>query len=255
MNGKTLKITSLNISRNNPLGKRALSLIHKKRKPDIICLQEVPMRRIDHVKKLGYTVGQAIDYQHAKKSGYIATGLKEKNALISIDRARYYDEPIHAPLRLFYTKIAKVREVHESLVTTFRCQGKVLRVVNMHLSIACRPEVRIAQLTKILSRYADERTIFCGDLNVVADPLFKFFGGWLFGYKLSDYFFDERRKVNELIKSFNLQNPFAKRNTSIFPLYTQFDHILVPENMKIVRKKLFKVAFSDHKGLQLDIGI
>ena len=123
VNNSALRITSFNISRGNPFGRRALRILAK-RKSDILCLQEVAEKRLGHIEKLGYTLGKVADYQHEKgKTGYIVTGIKSKVSLISVEKARYYDDPIKVPWGIIYSKVAKLRERHEGLVTTIRYKG------------------------------------------------------------------------------------------------------------------------------------
>ncbi len=255
MEQKPLRIVSLNVGRKNPFGKLALRMTHR-RLPDIVCLQEVLQSRIDHLTKLGYKTGQVADYQHiGGQTGFVTTGVRSAQSIISVEKARYYDSPIAVPWAFIYQKVAKLRERHEGLVTTFRRNGEKYRVVNLHLSTACGPRVRISQLTKMLQRFADGRTIFCGDFNIVSDMMFKIIAGWACGYTLGDYFYDERKEVNKIVKDYHLQNPFAHLKTTNYPFHQQLDHILIPEGMKIVRKRMFKVPISDHKALLVDLAI
>ena len=245
-----LTIITANIGYKNLFGKRAVVRLHN-RKPEVLCLQEVLQSRTEHLKELGYQTGKAEDYRHiGNKSGYVITGMKTKNAVISLERVQYADKRIVSLWGwLIYTKIAKLREKYEAVMSTFRYQGKIYRVVNAHLSIACRPQVRVAQLATLLKRYADGRTIFCGDFNIVSDALFRLMIGWACGYHIEDYFYNERAEVNKLIVQYKLQSPFAKRKTTRYPFHQQFDHILVPECFEIKRKKMIKISLSDHKAL------
>lgn len=250
MNNGELTIISANISRKNPLGKRALSILHRKR-PHILCLQEVLQQRLDILKNLGYQVGKTIDHQHISgKTGFIATAVQDKGSVISFNRVRYYDEHINSFWDKFaFQKISRLKEWHEALVLKFRHKGKLYRVVNVHLSMACGPQTRIAQLEALLRRCADGKTIFCGDLNIVNDMLFKLGAGWACGYRLRDYFFDERKAANNLISRHGLRNLFAKKKTIKWPFRQQFDHILIPKTWQVLHKCMKRIPLSDHKAL------
>ena len=226
-----------------------------KRKPDVLCLQEVLQGRVDYLKELGYSTCSVEDYQHIKgQTGYIATGVKNKRKFIESGRYRYFAGKMDSLWsKLIYTKMYKMNEMHESLVTTVRQNGQLLRIVNVHLSTACGPQVRVEQIRKVLEKFSDERSIICGDFNVISDPFYKIFAGWACGYRLQDYFFDERAEVNRIIKEHDFQNPFARKKTTVFPFYQQLDHILVPRSIKIASKKIYKIALSDHRALSVDI--
>jgi endonuclease/exonuclease/phosphatase family metal-dependent hydrolase len=250
VNQGELVIISANISRKNPLGKRALSSLLRKR-PHILCLQEVLQQRLDILSSVDYHVGKTVDHQHTKdKTGYIATAVRNKESVISFNRIRYFDEHINSFWdKVAFQKISKLKEWHEALVLTFRHKGQLYRVVNVHLSMACGPKTRIAQLETVLKKCADGKTIFCGDFNIVNDMLFKIGAGWACGYRLQDYFFDERRAANDLFKRYGLRNLFAKKKTIKWPFRQQFDHILVPKDWHVLHRRMKRIPLSDHKAL------
>ena len=81
-----LTIITANIGYKNLYGRRAITQLHK-RKPDVLCLQEVLQSRAEHLKELGYQTGKAEDYRHiGNKSGYVLTGMKTRNAVIKTAR-------------------------------------------------------------------------------------------------------------------------------------------------------------------------
>ena len=79
--------------------------------------------------------------------------------------------------------------------------------------------------------------------------------GWACGYTWSDYWYDERAEINKLLAKYGYQNPFARRKTTRFPFHVQLDHILVPNKLKITKKRMFKVPLSDHKALMVEVEI
>jgi len=219
--------------------------------PDILCLQEIVAKRIATLKNWNFHVGQAEDYRHINgSSSYIATAMIDKKSVISFEKIKYAERHHQSwTSRWVYEKIAKLYERYDAVVATFRWKGKVYRVVNAHLSIACRPQERVVQLETLLKRYADGRTVFCGDFNVINDMLFRLFFSWSFGYRLLDYFYDERKAINNLINQFELNNIFARKKTIRWPFRQQFDHILTPKSWKIIRKRMVRLPLSDHKAL------
>jgi len=245
-----LTIITANISRKNPLGKRALSLLHRKR-PHILCLQEILQSRIEVLEKLGYHVGKAEDYRHiGSHTGYLATAVKDKKSVVSSEKIRYYkSEEKPWWVRFYHERVSGVYERHDAILTTFRFRGKIYRVVNAHLSLACRPKVRVEELTNLISKYADGRTIICGDFNIINDVLNRLVSGWAFGYWWSDYWYDERAAANKLFAEYGLVNIFAKKKTTRLPFLLQFDHILIPKAFHVVRKRLSRIPLSDHKAL------
>lgn len=245
-----LTIITANVSWKNPAGKRIVRKLHRK-KADIVCVQEIMHRHVEELKVLGYAVGQAEDYRHEKgMSSYVATGIVSKKSVISLERVRYSEKKVNSIAGWYiYGKIAKLHERYEAVLATFRWKGKIYRLVNAHLSIACRPQDRVAQLEVLLRRYADGRTMFCGDFNIVSDSIFRLLFGWLLGYRLVDFFYDERREVNRLIKQYKLQNIFAHKKTVRWPFRQQFDHILIPIGWQVKKKRMLRLPLSDHRAL------
>jgi len=248
-----MKIINWNLYYENKNLEKSLSLILSKN-PDIICLQEFNYKKFSLLKKYKrYRFFHAKSFSILKKSfeepGYLVVGLKK---------------PIDGKIKVTSTPKLYVNnwvkwfmgwnEGLGSLIMNIKIENKEIRLFNLHLSCAATPSQRLTEM-KFFMKYLrpDGNNIVCGDFNVSGKHYHKLFG-WLFGFKLKDYFSNERKSFNHLFKKYELKNIFKNKITYPF-LNLQLDHILIPKKWGVLKKIVIKksISYSDHFMLFSDI--
>jgi endonuclease/exonuclease/phosphatase family metal-dependent hydrolase len=113
--------------------------------------------------------------------------------------------------------------------------------------------VRLKNLGQVLSYIIPGKTIICGDFNIAENKMYIRGTGWLRGYKKKDYQIKERTVVNEIIKQTGSVNIFQNKNSTRLPIKLQFDHILIPKGMSLIRNKLLNVKGTEHRACVVEI--
>jgi endonuclease/exonuclease/phosphatase family metal-dependent hydrolase len=252
-----MRIISWNINKGNIFAHKAI-IAALKEKPDILCLQEVSLNALDFIKKIpGYSVTASYDFlsKNPKKHGYTVT--LSKFPVLDVLEIPYDNQGNTSLLdRIVYKLINKSVEQHNAIIVTMQTNTTPLRVVNTRLSCAVNSRNRILEFKTLISRVPqDISVIYCGDFNVVDSPLFNRLTGWLRGFKKIDYRIDEREEFEKLFERIHCVNIFKGLSTHVikYPLL-QFDHILIPNTMKLIHKVVSKNHYgSDHKMLLADV--
>ncbi|HLD50989.1 hypothetical protein A3K34_02360 [candidate division WWE3 bacterium RIFOXYC1_FULL_40_10] len=247
-----MKIISWNVRTGNKRLHRALNDILNK-EPDVVCFQEWPKRRLNLLTGLNsYALHLIPDVMsdNPLKGSYICT--LTKLPVVSSKTIEYATKaPASLLSKVCYEGFNKTKEVHKALVITLLYNNATFEVANFRLSCAVGPRTRQRYLDTILRTHGANKRIYCGDFNTVDGLLMKAWG-WALGYKKADFLFNERGELEKKIQELNLTNPFNGMCTT-FPKWSrkmQFDHILIPNELKLSEKKMLKKSMgSDHRVL------
>jgi endonuclease/exonuclease/phosphatase family metal-dependent hydrolase len=250
-----LRIVSANTAMKPYIAKQLHELINSVEYPTIFCFQEARGTFSRLLAPYGYTTTQTLDLEHAKAKHIFVTTSVHHSLVSKTKEATYYHEGIKSIWNnIVYRFLARLIEHHQALITDLEIpEFGHLRVINAHLSASSNPEVRLKSLGQLLSYVIPGRTILCGDLNIAENKLFIRGTGWLRGYKKRHYRVKERTIVNSIIKDAGLINVFENKNTTKLPIKLQFDHILVPHNITVVKSKMVKVKGTEHKTCIVDV--
>lgn len=253
-----MKIITWNVRRSNAsvrlLIEHALSL-----SPDVICFQELPLSMLAHVKNTGYDVSYTYDFISRKndKSGLICTLTKAKP--VSRRVIEYSNVRSGSILnRLVYVGMTGSVEQHCAPIVVIKDDRTPtpIQIVNARLSCAVGTLERLAEFRTIVA-HLDPKipAILAGDFNIVDNWWFNLFTGWIRGFKLREYFLNERAEFERIVTANGYRNIFRKRSTTVTnrPIL-QFDHILIPGQATVVSHHVEKKRFgSDHRMLVADL--
>lgn len=226
--------------------------------PDVICFQELSEPMLTYVKQKKYVptfTHDAVNYRNSKKTLYICTLTKHKPV-----RSRVVEySQVHSTSflsRVIYEKIIRSKEKHEAPIVEIAAGNSHVQIANARLSCAVGTRQRLSEFTGILSQLKPNiPAVIAGDFNIVDNQLFNLLTGWIRGFRLSEYFLNERREFETIVHANGYTNIFRKQSTSItnHPLL-QFDHILVPNSAHVTYHHIEKKRFgSDHRMLIADI--
>lgn len=253
-----MKILSWNVSYTN---RKISDLLEYAvaQKADIMCFQELPYRFLKELKKIkNYEIifiEDFINKNHKKSSFLVSMSKVEIGAKKTF---KYYNEDAKSLLnKILYKKVWEMTEVHKSLIIEIKNKSRIYSISNVHLACSVDPNSRLSFLEKMINNFNSKTiNIIVGDLNIRDGKLFSLLTGFFSNYSLKQYFLDERKIFKQIIKKAQLKNPFSKHHTSVFPWTSiiQWDHILLPSNIKIKKKIISKKSFgSDHKMILLEI--
>lgn len=261
-----IKIITWNMLFKNKELDRAYEFLLKEN-ADIICIQETPKKFLEMLKKTNYNIFYGINT--TIKPNMITKG-KEKlyNVILSkheiINSKEYLIiNNLKNKLRtnIFITFMIPFGWEHtnpksNSIYTDIKVNNKIIRVSCTKLKLVSGVSERLKQFNIVLSNTSKKhRNIICGDFNIVENKLIKPFT-WFIGSTFKEIFLQSERKIfQEKFRKFNLKNPFLG-NTTIPAMKNQSDHILVPENMRVISKKVCIDSYgSDHYPLILEVEI
>lgn len=227
-------------------------------KPDILCLQEVPELRLAEINKLGYHLVYAQDFKGKRKqTKNTYTCILTKHRPVSQKIANLH-RATHRSLmtRVMYSFIRGITENHSASIISIRYENRILQIASTRLSCAISMGDRLASLVSLANELdATVPAIVCGDFNIMDSKLLNVLSGWTRGFTLKGYFLNERKEFERIIAQLGLTNIFKNRSTFFtkFPRL-QFDHILIPEEARVVYQEIGKRTFgSDHRMLLVDI--
>lgn len=226
--------------------------------PDVLCLQEVPQSRLPDIEKLGYHVVHSRDFVGRKKESKNSyTCILTKHRPISQKIATLH-RTTHKSLmtRIMYSFIRGITEKHNAPIISIRYGDHILQIASTRLSCAISMGDRLAGIMS-LAKELDPSVpaIVCGDLNIMDPNLLNILSGWTRGFTLKGYFLNERKEFERIITLFGFTNIFKNQSTFLtkIPRF-QFDHILIPEEAKVIHQEIGKKLFgSDHRMLLVDI--
>lgn len=228
-------------------------------KADVMCFQELPYKFLKELKKIkNYKIIFIEDFinKNNKKNSYLVS--MSKIEISAKKTFKYCNRDVKSLLNtVIYKKFWKMTEVHKSLIMEIKHKNKIYSISNVHLACSVNPNSRLYFLKKMISNFNPKAiNIIAGDLNIRDGKLFSLLTGFFSNYSLRQYFLDERKIFKQIIKKAKLKNPFSGYHTSIFPwtAIIQWDHILIPNNVRIKKKVISKKSFgSDHKMILLEI--
>ncbi len=228
--------------------------------PDILCLQEVPQSRLVEINKLGYHMVYSQDFKGKRKetkNGY--TCILTKHQPINQKIATLHTTTHRSLMtRIMYSFIRGITENHNASIISIRYQHHILQVASTRLSCAISMGDRLASLVSLANELDPTvPAIVCGDFNIVDSTFLNVISGWTRGFTLKGYFLNERKEFERVISQLGLTNIFKNQSTFLtkFPRL-QFDHILIPEEARVVHQEIGKRTFgSDHRMLLVDIDL
>jgi endonuclease/exonuclease/phosphatase family metal-dependent hydrolase len=131
---------------------------------------------------------------------------------------------------------------------------EVVRVFNLHLVLA-HPLWRFEEFEKaMLARQAGQRTLVCGDFNILESPHITPLN-WLLGGKVSDALFyrRERTHIESRFAAHELTNVLRGSPTHPFTR-SQLDHILVSPHFRIQNAEVNADSYgSDHQPIFAEV--
>jgi endonuclease/exonuclease/phosphatase family metal-dependent hydrolase len=246
-----IKIFSWNMYYNNKDFSKALKFLEA-RSADVICLQEVPMDIVRDLKKKPWYVSQA----KARHRGLSRT--KTRNVILS----RY---PIKEKGSFSFVEEKKVSLKSritglsgplEFQYVDIKLEKKKVRIFNSHLECNTSPSFRVKQFKQLLQlSNKSSVNIYCGDLNTYGEWYVNVFVGYISNYKIKDIPKSEKALFSELFAKHDLNDIFQGEVT--YPLFRlQLDHILVPNNMRVVSKNVYKKRYgSDHRPIWVKVEV
>jgi len=248
-----MRLINWNISIHNWNIEKALKNILS-HTPDILCIQELPERGIDYLKKIpGYELVYCFDNKTDKISRTAFLAILTRYKILTTgtyDYGQYALTPLME--KLFGGKQGK------SLYVDVDINGKVRRIHTLHLTWPVRPGIRIAEFSRFLDVAKPGNTeLVCGDLNTFGKFKNNFLAYFLFGYNRQDLFTNEKNIFKDFFQKFEWQNPFEGTVSPTWPWRfsrAQLDYILVPQNMIVKNKLLLKKSYgSDHHPQMVDL--
>lgn len=253
-----MKILNWNICTDNEKIRESLDFAMNE-DADVICFQELPVKALEDLKKCnhGYHIHYEIDskVKVEAKNCYIA--ILSKYPIVNKGGSEYYNKKMNS----LYHRINKSRtgqvEVHRSIFIDVETESGKRRINNLHLSWPTGSQRRIDQFLNFMeSEDVNDSSIICGDLNIIGVFPWNIILAPFFAIKLSEMRINERHYFDDLFKKYKLQNPFeGTESWNTVPNGCQLDHVLIPNNYKIIEKKLVQEKFgSDHFPMTIEIG-
>ncbi len=262
-----MKIISWNIKINQKNPIENLKLLFENEQADIYCLQEINKEILKFLKtqhqfqlhhEIEFTNNQNQDSYTVILSKYVIqnTGkvhIIEPNKQISnlskkLQKIKRYGKMFN-DYTSQYAAYIDIKRLEDH---------KQFRIYSTHLKRFTTPQNRIKQFCKIIhSLDKTKDNIICGDLNILDSFLGKF-SGKFFNSTLKDNFkYSERKELNNILETHNLQNPFKNKITfdNRYFLNLQLDHIIISENTSIINNKVLNIKKygSDHAPILLEI--
>ncbi len=242
-----MKLLNWNMFYQNSEMEDALDFVYSQ-DADIISLQEVPLEAV----KL---MNSNSDY-HSRFA--IDSINREPNYLAILSK----EEPIKEksfPLKIRKEKslLARLLGWNESvhgLYLDVPHEEDQFRVLNIHLENYAGPLRRKSQLERALKFVAGgvKNKIVCGDFNSFGRTLYNLAVGIPFGYKLKEFFINEKNLLKKTLNKHNLQDPFE--DTVTYPsIQLCLDKILTPKSMNVKKEVIKELYESDHYPITLEI--
>ncbi len=230
---------------------------------DIFCLQEVPEAFLSKLKTLPCEMAYVKEIELTTSSTQFAvySVTLSKTPLIEQGEASYANTKSNLGSLIIRSIIDLPRaervtkwENRKSFFITVQNGSEMFQVFNLHLPLTF-PAQRMKELIETMSHCKSEKqVIVCGDFNIL-ETFYIASLNWLFGGKLSDWFFykRERTSMQKYFENLSLSNPL--RGHSTHPISrSQLDHILVPQHAKIHKAAVIKNRFgSDHNPIMVEI--
>lgn len=222
---------------------------------DVLALQELTTEHIAYINKNSdFSWRTARDFIENDAMTFLGLFSKHRIAsekIVPFPRAsKYSPSPIGQSM--------KWQECFDAHSITIIQDDVPLTIVNIHLTNAARPSVRLRELEIIVENFlSDHRIVICGDFNTFASPLLNIFIGRQYGFQAKDYCVRELSRLRHWAADHNLylvpnRSPtFAGHKLLGF----QFDHFLV-RGVKVLDLRVMPKAFgSDHYPVVLEVDL
>jgi endonuclease/exonuclease/phosphatase family metal-dependent hydrolase len=195
------------------------------KKPDIICLQEFPIKEIESLnqitiyKDLGYAFVTGLSRRGVPHGELTIFDTKNFNLKKSVEIDLGVDH-----VEKFYKRYPTKRS---ALITTFQKNNKQINIINVHLSAATLNSGRRKQIKTLMGKIDLDRTIIIGDFN---------YSNLMGGKSLI--------QTMEYYK-FKLAGEGLVTNKYKGKISQQLDYVFY-RNLKLLDLKVFELKFSDH---------
>jgi endonuclease/exonuclease/phosphatase family metal-dependent hydrolase len=220
---------------------------------DVMCLQEVPTEIAREMKKVrGWHVTEAKARHRGRKR------IKTRNVIVSKYpvKSKGGDAFADEEKRAIKSRISGLCGPLEFQYIDIKVGSRKVRIFNSHLECNTSPRMRVEQFKQVLDlSHKSSVNIYCGDLNTYGQWYLNIFVGYISNYKLADITQSEKKLFRELFKEHQLHNVFHGQVT--YPLFQlQLDHILIPDDMKVVDKQVYKKRYgSDHRPICVEVEV
>lgn len=254
-----MKIITWNVRSKNARLPRLLAAALTE-KPDILCLQEVPRKKLPLVEAIaGYRVVSTVDIKGKTRDKDIMTCIVSAIPIAKTETVTF-TPPVKPSLweKLVYRAVNAFSETYSALVVDLSVDTQPIRIISTRLSMAIRTTDRLFHASRLLSLATSRTpTVICGDFNIVDSRLVNLLSGWARGFRLPDYLVSERKRFETMVKRYHMVNIFRGSPTwaTRYPAL-QFDHIIVPNTMTVKTHFVAKKRYgSDHRMLCADIAL
>ena len=227
---------------------------------DVMCLQEVSkdmLKKLEEIPQYSILSCVTDEIRVGEKSFLVIMGRCGFVKMKKFFGFKFTKEPIN-----FWAKVVGWKEgigchcVDVAFVDTKNTYVSTpVRIFNIHLDHLISPNARIKLFRQVLKKISLKKTnILCGDLNIIDH------WSYTIPYRLllmmwDSIDVDERSLFQEYFDRHNIRNIFEGCET-IKLWFDQPDHILVPQEVLIINKKVFNETHdSDHKPLVVEIDL
>lgn len=230
---------------------------------DVFCLQEVPEAFLSKLKTLPYEMAYVKEIELTTSSTHFAvySVTLSKAPILEQGEVSYANTKPNLGTLIIRSIIDLPRaervtkwENRKSFFITTQNGSEMFQVFNLHLPLSF-PAQRMRELNETMSRHQSRKqVVVCGDFNVL-ETFYIASLNWMFGGKLSDWFFykRERSQMQKYFEKLSLSNPLKECSTHPISR-SQLDHILVPQHAKIHKATVIKNRFgSDHNPIGVEI--
>ncbi|MBI2122368.1 MAG: hypothetical protein HYT98_04590 [Candidatus Sungbacteria bacterium] len=226
----------------------------KNGKFDVICLQEFPIQDLKKLNLLTahlYFEEEFLVYNNSRKK-------PDRMYTVIISNTPIQNKGV-IKHKNYYEDITKQDDRYQdfradSMYADIDIGERKLRIFNVHFRCVAGPYHRLSQFREVLENFNPQReNIVCGDLNTFGHPVINIFVWKYFGFKIREFFINEKTILRATFDLNKLQNPFRGLLTFLkFPM--QLDYILLPNITKIISKRRFLNSYgSDHLPISVEI--
>lgn len=237
-----MKVVTWNVYKENKTLEQAVEKVQDI-DADIVCLQEVPIDKIDLFTQHYPHHASAMETWTERKTG-------DKTKILNLILSKYELRDVAVEdisLGTIYSTTRYSQFSSEFISAVFTNQGVDYQICNAHLRCVAPPSVRIRQLEQIIELLDDEKEqIICGDLNTFSWPLINLLVWKRYKYTVKELMTNGRKLFKKIFAQYGLQNPHIGAWTwKYFPV--QYDYILVDKDVTVTAAyKDRKLAGSDH---------
>lgn len=218
-----MEILSYNIHFGKKLEKTIDWIKKLSPQPDIICLQEFPLEKLNIIKKSFYKFGFNFSPSMIKSKKIYGELTAHKKSLIRIMESL----PVSLGMNRMERKICRLKGERSALVTKFMYKDQKITITNVQLTMLGLHHTRRKQIYRIIQNLPDkESSLIVGDYNY------------------------SNLTGNKSLKKFMKKNSFQLVGTHItthhlFKIPQQLDYVFV-KNCSVNSLRVEKIKFSDH---------